>query len=153
VLPNKLLDFYNGMGLANLNFLPNSIEVMRAYDKEYIKSSANKLTDKSKYHASLSGKDFLFNVGNNFVMILINLLIYGIAVGFSKLKPSCFQKFFMKMRNDYIWGGFMRMAYMSILDFGLAACVHIYHVRKLFSGIYIMHHSIDILARLGPFLL
>lgn len=134
VLPTKLLDFYNGMGLANLNFLPNVIEIMHAYDKKYIKSDANKLLDMAKYHASLSGKDFLFNVGNNFVMILINLAIYGIAVGFSKLKPSCFQRFFMKMRKDYIWNGFMRMAYMSILDFGLAACIHIYYVTLLLVG-------------------
>lgn len=125
VLPPKLLDFYNGMGFANLNFLPNAVQIMNAYDTSYVNNDTNNLTDMAKYHASLSGKDFLFNVGNNFVMIIINVAIFGICVGFSKLKPSKFQRFFEKLRKGYIWNGFMRMAYMSVMDFGLAAFIQV----------------------------
>lgn len=84
----------------------------------------------------MSGKDYLYNVGNNIVMLMINFAIYGISVGFSKLRPSRFQKFFMKLRKDYIWSGIMRMAYMSILDFGLAAFVQIYYFDLSSASIY-----------------
>jgi len=106
------------------------VQLFHAYDKAYINSSANHLMDSARFHASLSGKDFLFNVGNNLVMIMINLAIFGICVGISKAKPSCFQRFFEKLRKGYLWNGFMRMAYMSVIDFGLAACIQIYYVSE-----------------------
>lgn len=53
VLPTKLLDFYNGMGLANMNFLPNAIEVSKAYDSDYINGDANKLDGNAKYHSNI----------------------------------------------------------------------------------------------------
>ena len=52
-LPKKLLDFYNGMGIANMNFLPNVIQIINAYDHEYVNGPDNRLLSAAKYDSNI----------------------------------------------------------------------------------------------------
>jgi len=89
-LPSVLAEYFTSLGVATLEFLPNFFLISMPEYKDPNVHPENVLTNSAKYHPSLTGKNFLINIGNVISFYLIVLIVYPIVLllgqFFTKLK-------------------------------------------------------------------
>ncbi len=115
-ITSDLISVYQGCGFLNFNMFDSILAMLP--DELMGNEDYNALDDNSQYHPSLSGKQFLTNVGCNLLFAVLSVLGFAACV----LLSMRFQ-YFRGLKESYIFGGIICTVQSTFIDVMLAACV------------------------------
>ncbi len=118
--PTALVSYYQSLGVATMEFLPNILNYIVPPSSDPTDDPDNWFDDNFRNHPSLSGKNFLFNIGNIITTVMFTVLFYfGLILG-SKLWSRLEQT-----KVQYEHTVIYCTAGVTFLEIFLSACVQI----------------------------
>ncbi len=118
--PTVLVSYYKSLSVSTLEFLPSILDYIVPSDSDPTERSENNFDDNFRYHPSLSGKDFLFNIGNVITAVMITAVTYGLVWIGAKLWTRL-----VNTKNQYNHTVIYCTAGVTFLEVFLSACIQL----------------------------